>query len=60
MSVMGWGIALVYCCALSLCCLGAETDDQYRNPNVNNKDHPVGQLTEIIIHIIKVMNQAIF
>ena len=36
---------LVHCCTLSLWYLGAETDDQHRNPNMNNKDHLVGQLT---------------
>ena len=25
--------------------LGWEIDDQYKNPNMNNKDHLVGQLT---------------
>ena len=25
------------CCTLSLCYLGAETDDQHRNPNINTK-----------------------
>ena len=36
---------LVHCCTLSLWYLGAETDDQHRNPNMNDKDHLVGQLT---------------
>ena len=30
----------VHCCTMSLCYLGAETDDHHRNPNINNKDHP--------------------
>ena len=33
---------LVHCCTLSLCYLGAETDDQHRNTNIKNKDHLVG------------------
>ena len=32
---------LVHSCTLFLCCL----DDPYRNPNMNNDDHWVGQLT---------------
>ena len=33
---------LVHCCTLSLCYLGAETDDHHRNPNIKNKGHLVG------------------
>ena len=36
------GTLLVHCCTLSLCYLGAETDDHQRNPNIKNKDHIVG------------------
>ena len=28
---------LVHCCTLSLCYLGAETDDHHRNPNINTE-----------------------
>ena len=28
---------VVHCCTLSLCYLGAETDDQHRNPNTNTE-----------------------
>ena len=28
---------LVHCCTLSLCYLGAETDDHHRNPNRNTE-----------------------
>ena len=28
---------LVHCCTLSLCYLGAETDDDHRNPNINKE-----------------------
>ena len=45
-------IPLVHCCTLFLCYLDAEIgeiDDQYRNPNINNRDHLVGQLTIIKI-----------
>ena len=35
-------VSLVHCCTLSLCYLGAETDDHQRNPNIKNKDHIVG------------------
>ena len=41
-----WGsiFVLVHCCILSLCYLGAETDD-YQKPNYQYRDHLVGQLT---------------
>ena len=35
----GVGEWVVHCCTLSLCYLGAETDDHHRNPNIKNKDH---------------------
>ena len=41
----GLGWVVVHCCTLFLCYLDAEIDDQYRNPNINNRDHLVGQLT---------------
>ena len=28
---------IVHCCTMSLCYLGAETDDHYRNPNINTE-----------------------
>ena len=28
---------IVHCCSMSLCYLGAETDDHYRNPNINTE-----------------------
>ena len=37
---------LVHCCTLSLWYLG-----QHRNPNINNKDHLVGQLTSLGLHV---------
>ena len=36
---------LIHCCTLSLCYLGAETDDLHINPNINTEIHLVGQLT---------------
>ena len=36
--------SIVHCCTLSLYYLGAETDDQHRNPNIKNRNHPVEQL----------------
>ena len=40
-------LTLAHRCAIFLCYLGCEIDDQYRNSNVNNKDHLVGQLTKL-------------
>ena len=37
----GTGFKLVHCCAIFLC----EIDDHHRNPNNNDRDHLVGQLT---------------
>ena len=37
------GEGVVHCCTLSLWYLGAETDDQHRNPNINNNDYLVGK-----------------
>ena len=28
-----------------------QLDDQHRNPNMNNKDHHVGQLTNLDVHL---------
>ena len=39
---------LTHRCTIFICYLGCEIDeidDQHRNPNMNNKDHQVGQLT---------------
>ena len=36
---------LAHCCAIFLCSLGR--DDHHRNPNTNDRDHLVGQLTSI-------------
>ena len=39
---------LAHRCTIFICYLGCEIDeidDQHRNPNINNKDHQVGQLT---------------
>ena len=33
----GAGPGIVHCCTMSLCYLGAETDDHYRNPNINTE-----------------------
>ena len=38
------GIDLAHRCTIFLCYLGG---DQYRNPNINDRDHLVGQLTRI-------------
>ena len=50
------GEKLVHCCTLSLCYLGTETDDHHRNPNINDRDHLVGQLTRdkqfAVFHLI--------
>ena len=39
----GGPLHLAHCCAIFLCYLGR--DDHYRNPNINDRDHLVGQLT---------------
>ena len=39
----GWSNIIIF-----LCYMGCEIDDQYRNPNMNNKNHLVGQLTRVI------------
>ena len=46
LSRLDFGVA--YCYTIFLCCLGFEIDDQHRNPNINNKDHHVGQLTTLV------------
>ena len=39
--ISGSGVAVAHCCAIFLC------DDHHRNPNNNDRDHLVGQLTSV-------------
>ena len=39
---------LAYCCTIFLGHLGMEIDDRHRNPNINIRDHLVGQSTTLM------------
>ena len=41
-SQCGFASQVVHSCTIFLCCLDGEIYDPYRNPNMNNKDHRVG------------------
>ena len=47
---------LAHCCAIFLWSLGREIDDHHRNPNINDRDHLVGQLTNLTMEMMRDQN----